>query len=324
MWFQHQTKQPTLYLVVDDNQAALITWDTDRHATHPFSVTSYTALPSEWFLHGVPWHVSSFTTYLHSYITQHNLKKPLLVCACNGATLYEKTVSLTHTPTQAAIPPDAQYAHYAWHASSLPTQQKQVPTERATDTKTFEIPTPPSTLDTPTSTDTNTPLSAPSSHDNSTQSTTPTQDTLLSTTQAHTSPQEDAPNTTSYLVNGMPHSDILRLRLCADKSGCTLHRVTTIRSSMQPLYTYCQRHGIVPVPTQESSSHDAPTQEDAQHTTTNPETAARETAQHKPNRFTSTSPETLLTMLCAPLPETHNHRLVLSALGLSLFERKLV
>jgi len=252
MWFQHQTKQPILYLVIDDNQAALITWNTDHDTIHPFSVTSYTALPNEWFLHGVPWHISSFTTYLNAYITQQNFKKPLLVCACNGATVYEKTVTLTHTPTQANIPPDNQYAHYAWHASSLPTEQ-EVPSIQK---QTFEISVP-----------------------------IPTQET----THPHTSPQEQEPTTALYLVNGMPYSDILRLRLCADKSGCTLHRVTTIRSSMQPVYTYCQRHGIAPTITQENSTHG-----------------------------------TLLSALCTPLPKTHNHRLVLSALGLSLFERKLI
>lgn len=272
MWHRRtQRKQPTIFLVVDDTQAALITWDHDylndghgatgNHATHPFIVHSYEALPTAWFLHGVPWHMSSFTTYLQSYVQQNNLKKPLLICACSGDNVYEKTVNLSHAPTQAAIPPDTPYAHYVWHATSLPTQ-----THSPLST----------TLD----------INPP----------TPITDIPLSTTNSTT-------DNSSYLVSGMPHSDVLRLRLCADKSGCTLHRVTTIRASMQPLYTYCQQHGITPENTHlEKAAHDTSTHETIQHATT--------------------SPDTLLGALCAPLPETHNRRLVLSALGLSLFERK--
>lgn len=266
MWFHHQTKQPTLYLVIDDNQAALITWDIDVHTIQPFVMTSYSPLPNEWFLHGAPWHLSSFTTYLRSYITQHRLKKPLLVCACSGATSYEKTITLTHAPTQAAIPPDKSYAHYAWHATSLPTQT------------------------------------------------------------------ELSQNTTSYLINGIPHNDILRLRLCTDKSGCILHRVTTLRASMQTLYTYCQQHGITPENT--TFNHATITKEtepcpnsscsgSCTHETIHPTTPTLDQATHETTTRINTivSPKTLLTMLCAPLPETHNHDLVLSALGLSLFER---
>lgn len=294
MRFHHQTKQPMLYLVIDDNQAALVSWDTNNHATHPFVVTSYTALPSEWFLHGAPWHLSSLTTYLRSYVSQHHLKKPLLVCACSGATTYEKTIALTHAPTQAAIPPDKHYAHYAWHTTSLPTGTVSTISE-AQDSRSPHEPV------------------ALKEH-----------------------PQTAA----SYLINGMPLNDILRLRLCADKSGCTLHRVTTLRASMQPLYTYCQQHGITPAPTQESSiratatqegvqhtspqeapSCDTSTHEATQHTTTNPDDYSHEITHHTSEELISTSSKTLLTMLCAPLPETHNHHLVLSALGLSLFER---
>jgi hypothetical protein len=149
-------------------------------------------------------------------------------------------------PTQAVIPPDKNYTHYAWHASSLPTPQELSPAHTH-HTTTFELPT----------------------------------------------QLQDPSLNMSYLVSGMPHSDILRLRLCADKSGCVLHRMTTIRASMQSLYLYCQQHGITPEITH-----------------------ATENLQN-----TETSHDTLLDMLCAPLPETHNRRLVFSALGLSLFER---
>jgi hypothetical protein len=279
MWFHRtQSKQPTLFLVIDDKQAALITWNHDHysdshesnsHATHPFAVKTYEVLPAEWFLHGVPWHVSSFTTYLQSYVTHHGLKKPLLVCACSGDTQYEKTISLAHTPTQAAIPPDTHYAHYAWHATSLPIQ---------------------------------THLPAATAHTAS-PITEPINIPITETTE-----QLPTSDLSSYLVSGMPHSDILRLRLCADKSGCTLHRMTTIRASMQPLYLYCQQHGITPENTQNT--------ETARHTTPNQEPTHHATTPH-----TTDSSDTLLDMLCAPLPETHNRRLVLSALGLSLFER---
>jgi len=221
MWFNRQKhNQSTIFLVIDDNEAALITCENNQ-SHHPFVLNSYTALPPAWFLNGAPWHMEPFTTYLHSYVKNHNLKNPLLVCACHGETTYEKTVTLSHTPTQSSVPPDKNFTHYAWHATTLSTtDQEQL----------------------------------------------------------------------SYLISGIPHSTLFRLRLCSDKSTCTLNRVTTLRASMQTLYDYCQRHNILPENTQQES---APL-------------------------------DTILSALCSPQPANHTNRLVLAALGLSLFERKLL
>lgn len=264
MWYRRSHyNTSTLFLVVDSAQAALIRWEDNHKALHPFTIKSYDALPVEWFLHGAPWHMSSFTTYLQSYVKQHNLKKPLLVCACNGETTYEKITTLTHTPTQAVIPPDQQFSHYAWHATLLSTNFSTL------STSTGEV------------------------------SPTPAQ---------HTPDQTE--KTRSFLISGIPYNDILRLRLCADKSNCILHRVTTVRASIQLLYTYCQRHGITPENFTPKNTSDTITQQNSY--------------QHETTHKTDNSPETLLTKLCSPLPEKHTSHLVLSALSLSLFERNYI
>jgi len=154
-------------------------------------------------------------------------------------------MALSHQPTQASLPPDDLYTHYAWHATVMPMQSGQTSLSKdihvMQQEKTRERPS----------------------------TTTNTSDT-----------------TQHYLISGIPHNDILRLNLCTQKSSCILHRVTTLRASMQPVYIYCHHQGI-----------------------------STETT------YDTTAQETLLGVLCAPVPEKHNRRLILAALGLSLFER---
>lgn len=103
------------------------------------------------------------------------------------------------------------------------------------------------------------------------------------TTSLFSSHNDESPIT---LLSGIPSYALFQLNLCSQKSGCIMHRATSIKTSLQPLYAYCYQHGIT-LENSEKKQEQSP----------------------------------LLSTLCSPLHNDYTPLLILSALGLFLYER---
>lgn len=126
MWFPTKNKiRPLICLVADNTTAALALVRVQPTIEQPFAFTAYRELPAHYFLHGMPWNLAGIAHELRTMITDYHLEKPLLSCASGGDVVYDTIITHKHGPTQAAIPADKQYQRYAWHATTLPCDQKE-------------------------------------------------------------------------------------------------------------------------------------------------------------------------------------------------------